>query len=64
METIDVLIEAMNEFKGSVLAISHDQFFLSKTMKQYWAIGNSQLKILLPSLSEERLSSVLGVQNF
>lgn len=43
MDTIDVLIDAVNRFEGAVLIISHDIYFLSRTAKVYWAIagGNS-----------------------
>ena len=33
METIDVLIEAVAAFKGAIVIVSHDQFFLSRVGK-------------------------------
>jgi len=44
-ETIDVLIAAIKEFKGAVVAISHDQYFLSQTVKEFWSISNKRLKM-------------------
>jgi ATP-binding cassette subfamily F protein 3 len=45
MDTIDVLIRAVQEFKGAVLIISHDQYFLSNTVKEFWSINARRLKI-------------------
>ena len=33
METTDVLIEALREFKGAVMMVSHDQYFLSEVRR-------------------------------
>ena len=45
METIDVLIQALNGFKGAVITVSHDQFYLQRTVKQYWAVGKGKVKV-------------------
>merc|ERR1712244_164795 len=44
METIDSLIEAIESFPGGVLVISHDQFFLEKAAKEYWAVTTKAIK--------------------
>jgi len=43
MDTIDELIKAVITFKGAVLLVSHDQYFLSKTCKQYWAVSSGRV---------------------
>ncbi len=55
---IDELVSALNSFKGAVLAISHDQYFLSRTMKNFWAIGNQTMKIF-SSIDECKLFSYI-----
>ena len=47
LETIEALIHALNEFKGAVLIVSHDQYFLSKIAKEYWAVNpdTQQVKV-------------------
>lgn len=40
-ETIDVLIEALREFKGAVVMVSHDQYFLSQVATEFWSVGQA-----------------------
>lgn len=44
METIDDIINAVREYKGAVLAVSHDVYFLRKTMSRYWTIHEGKLR--------------------
>lgn len=44
METIDVMIEAVQSFGGAVVVVSHDQFFLEHVGKQFWALKDGRLK--------------------
>jgi len=43
LETIDALINAVNNYKGGCLIVSHDQHFLTNTCKEFWGIANRQL---------------------
>merc|ERR1719373_1537946 len=38
IQIIDVLIKAVREFTGGVLIISHDQHFLKKVGREFWAV--------------------------
>lgn len=39
MESIDALVEAIQDFKGGLLVVSHDQFFISNTCSELWVVG-------------------------
>lgn len=43
-ETLDALSEAIKEFKGGVLVISHDQHFLNAVCKELWLVGDGTVK--------------------
>jgi len=45
METIDSLAHAIETFHGGVLIVSHDQYFLNKIAKEYWAVTHNGIKI-------------------
>ena len=38
-ETVDALIGAVNGFPGGVVIVSHDQHFLTSTVKEMWVVG-------------------------
>jgi len=38
IDTIESLIEALRAFKGGVIIISHDRYFLSQVAEEYWAV--------------------------
>jgi ATPase subunit of ABC transporter with duplicated ATPase domains len=42
-ETRETLIEAINEYNGAVVLISHDWDLLAKTMKNYWLVDNGKV---------------------
>lgn len=43
IETIDALIDAVEQFKGAVVLISHDQYFLRKVAKEVWELNEGEL---------------------
>jgi len=45
LATIEALQDALAEFPGTVILVSHDQRFLSGICNQFWAIGNRRIKV-------------------
>jgi len=42
MESIDALVQAVSDFQGGLVVVSHDQFFISKTCSELWVVGNGE----------------------
>jgi len=38
MEAVDALVEAVQDFKGGILVVSHDQYFVSNTCSELWVV--------------------------
>lgn len=38
MEAVDALVEAIQDFKGGLMVVSHDQFFVQQTCSELWVI--------------------------
>jgi ATPase subunit of ABC transporter with duplicated ATPase domains len=38
MEAVDALIEAMQDFKGGIMVVSHDEYFVSRTCTELWVV--------------------------
>ncbi|MBW7890206.1 MAG: ABC-F family ATP-binding cassette domain-containing protein [Chitinophagaceae bacterium] len=44
MLSIDLLIEALNKYEGTVIMVSHDRHFISKAANRIWEIENFEIK--------------------
>lgn len=44
MHSCDLLIEALNKYEGSIILVSHDRYFVSKTANKIWEIVDHQIK--------------------
>ena len=44
MHSVDLLAEALNKYEGSIILVSHDRYFISKTANKIWEIVDHQIK--------------------
>ena len=40
----DLLIDALNKYEGSILLVSHDRYFISKTANKIWEIDDHKIR--------------------
>ena len=43
MVTVELLAEALNKYDGSIILVSHDRFFISKTANKIWEIEDEKI---------------------
>ncbi len=44
IHSCELMIEALNKYKGSYILVSHDRFFVSKTANKIWEIEDHKIK--------------------
>ena len=44
MHSCDLLIESLNKYQGSIILVSHDRYFVSKTANKIWEIVDHEIK--------------------
>jgi len=44
MHSCDLLIESLNKYEGSIILVSHDRYFVSRTANKIWEIVNQEIK--------------------
>jgi ATP-binding cassette subfamily F protein 3 len=59
MEAIEALANALIDFKGGVVVISHDQYFIEKVCNEIWIVGNKTVKIYKGTF-EDYKRSIIG----
>eukprot|EP00581_Thalassiosira_minuscula_P015132 CAMPEP_0183714128 /NCGR_PEP_ID=MMETSP0737-20130205/8777_1 /TAXON_ID=385413 /ORGANISM="Thalassiosira miniscula, Strain CCMP1093" /LENGTH=806 /DNA_ID=CAMNT_0025943033 /DNA_START=27 /DNA_END=2447 /DNA_ORIENTATION=+ len=42
MESIDALVEAVKDFRGGLIVVSHDQHFITNTCGELWVVGEGK----------------------
>jgi ATP-binding cassette subfamily F protein 3 len=42
MESIDALVDAVKDFRGGLMVVSHDQYFITNTCRDLWVIGDGK----------------------
>ena len=44
MHSCDLLIDALKKYQGSIILVSHDRYFISKTANKIWEIVDHEIK--------------------
>ncbi|WP_295772905.1 ABC-F family ATP-binding cassette domain-containing protein [uncultured Mucilaginibacter sp.] len=44
MQSVNILIQAIQQYEGTVIAVSHDRYFLDNIANKIWFIENHQIK--------------------
>ncbi|MFY9464207.1 MAG: ABC-F family ATP-binding cassette domain-containing protein [Sediminibacterium sp.] len=52
MHSVELLAEALNKYEGTIIFVSHDRFFISKTANKIWEIVDQQIKEFKGSYQE------------
>jgi len=58
MEAIQALAGALNEFKGGVVVISHDQHFIQQVCREVWVVESRQVAQFKGSFAEYKKASL------
>ena len=43
MQSVDMLIDALNKYKGTLIIVSHDRYFISRTANRIWNIEDGKI---------------------
>lgn len=52
LHSIELLAEALNNYEGSIIMVSHDRYFVSKTANKIWEIVDHEIKEFKGSYQE------------
>jgi ATP-binding cassette subfamily F protein 3 len=52
MQSVEMLIEALNKYSGTLILVSHDRYFISKTANKIWHIEEGKIKEFIGSYDE------------
>jgi ATP-binding cassette subfamily F protein 3 len=44
MQSVEMLIEALNKYQGTLILVSHDRYFISRTANRIWEIDNGVIR--------------------
>ena len=44
MQSVELLIEALQQYEGTLILISHDRYFVSRTANKYWEIEEGKVR--------------------
>ncbi|HRE49817.1 MAG TPA: ABC-F family ATP-binding cassette domain-containing protein [Flavitalea sp.] len=52
MHSCELLIEALNKYQGSMIIVSHDRFFISRTANKIWEIDDHKIREFVGTYDE------------
>ncbi len=52
MQSVEMLIEALNKYEGTLILVSHDRYFIKETANKIWWIEDGQIKEFVGSYDE------------
>ncbi|MFU1792622.1 ribosomal protection-like ABC-F family protein [Paenibacillus azoreducens] len=52
IDSREVLEEALEEFPGTILAVSHDRYFINRLASQIWSLEEGELRVIPGGLEE------------
>ena len=65
LEAVEALADAVEAFRGGVVLVSHDQYFVSRVARQVKVVGNGQVKDVesFEKYRKQQLAKVLSNNN-
>lgn len=45
IHSVELLIEALNRYEGTMILVSHDRYFISKTVNSIWEIDDHKIRV-------------------
>ncbi len=52
MQSVDRLVEALDQYEGTYVLVSHDRYFVNRTANKIWEIRDQEIKIFSGTYSE------------
>lgn len=52
MQSVEILIDALNEYEGTLIMVSHDRYFISRTANKIWWIEDGFIKEFVGTFEE------------
>jgi ATP-binding cassette subfamily F protein 3 len=52
MQSVEMLIDALNKYEGTIILVSHDRYFISRTANKIWHIENGKIKEFVGTYDE------------
>lgn len=52
IHSVELMIEALNRYEGSIILVSHDRYFISKTANTIWEIEDQKIRIFKGTYDE------------